>query len=156
MKNPKTTHSLTGVLEKTGRDGLSSFFDEYQASFFPAGTSFREELLQLMAQKKMTRRTLFLKAGIPESYGYKLLSGETGLDKRDTLLRMCFAVGCDSRQTDRLLKLNGMEPLYVRRRRDVVLLTALQSGLTDPEEVDRMLRRYGEPPLDQVGQESED
>ena len=47
---------------------------------------------------------VFLKADIPERYGYKLLSGEKHTKQRDVILRICYAAEFTLKETQRALR----------------------------------------------------
>ena len=90
----------------------------------------------------MTQQALFLKAQIPEKYGYKLLSGEKKTRKRDVLLRLFFAVRMSAGQVQQALKKYGLPALYARIPRDALLLLLFNKG---------GVTRNGFPPLEAVG-----
>lgn len=147
-KRPRTTGELTKALLNTAEDQLPAFYARNAEELLPEDKPFAAALRrQLEACPGISQQKLFLAAGISQKTGYKYTSGERIPEDRDTVLRLCLALGCDIRQTDRLLKAAGKEPLYVRSRRDGILLRALQEGCRDMETIDRRLLRAGLPPL---------
>ena len=85
----------------------------------------------------------FIKAVIPERYGYKLISGEKKTLQRDVILRMCIAAGFSLPETQTALTLCSMPVLYPKIPRDSVLIIAINSSFKDIERVDRLLEEYG-------------
>ena len=61
---------------------------------------------------------------------------------------MIFSAGRFSpEETQEALILYGMAPLHGRLPRDAVLMVAIQNGIYDLSEVNRLLERCGQPPL---------
>ena len=58
----------------------------------------------MLKEKRITQQMVFLKADIPEKYGYKLLSGEKHTRQRDIILRICYAAELTLEQTQRALR----------------------------------------------------
>ncbi len=65
---------------------------------------------------------MFLKADIPERYGYKLLSGEKRTKQRDVILRICYAAEFTLQEIQRVLKKYEMPQLYAEIPRDALLM----------------------------------
>lgn len=90
---------------------------------------------------------MLLRANLPQKYGYKLLTGEAHTTNRDKLLRLCFAMELDLKQTQRALKLYGMNELYPKNQRDVILIVALGKKQYDISQIDEELKKLGLAPL---------
>lgn len=103
----------------------------------------------LLAEKKMKRQDVILRADLPQKYGYKLLTGETHTTDRDKLLRICFAMQLTLKQTQRVLQLYGMNELYPKNKRDVFLIVALGQKQFDMDQIDMQLKAEGLQPLRQ-------
>ncbi len=101
----------------------------------------------LIAQKKLKRQDIFQKADLPQKYGYKLLSGETHTKNRDKLLRLFIAMGLTLKETQRALALYPMPTLYPKNSRDMVLIIAINQGVSSVDTVNEWLEEYGERPL---------
>ncbi len=97
---------------------------------------------------KITKAELARKAGISEFYLYQILKGSRK-PSRDTLLAMCLGLGCTEEQTGKLLKLGGYGPLYVRIRRDAIVLYGIIHGW-DVLKVNDALFEQEEPPLGEI------
>lgn len=85
-------------------------------------------------------------AGQADSYFGNILNGKKTNPSRDVLLCFAFTLKATFDETQALLKAAGQAPLYVRRKRDVIIwfgLTKCQSL----GEVNENLKKYGFKPL---------
>jgi hypothetical protein len=101
----------------------------------------------ILARKKLTQQTVFLKADIPERYGYKILSGEKHTRQRDVILRICYAAEMSLEETQRALRKYEMPELYAKNPRDVLLMIAFNERPGSIIEVNELLNQYGMEPL---------
>lgn len=62
------------------------------------------------------------------SYVGNLINGKKNNPSRNVLLCICFALGATVEETQYLLKCAGHAPLYVRKKRDVVIWFGLTKG----------------------------
>ena len=67
------------------------------------------------------------RSGMEEGYLYQIFNGRRHA-KRDKLLQLAFGFPLTVEETQRLLRLGGYGELYVRRKRDVYLMFALEKG----------------------------
>ncbi len=109
--------------------------------------SFSEYMKGILARKKLTQQTVFLKADIPERYGYKILSGEKHTRQRDVILRICYAAEMSLEETQRALRKYEMPELYAKNPRDVLLMIAFNERPGSIIEVNELLNQYGMEPL---------
>lgn len=72
----KNTKELDDILGKTHISDFDKFCVEQKGSMDPEQNAFSEYIKDLLKEKRITQQMVFLKADIPEKYGYKLLSGE--------------------------------------------------------------------------------
>lgn len=68
-------------------------------------------------------------AGLATSYVGLIRNGRKN-PSREVILRLCLVMGCDIDETQHLLKYAGHAPLYIRRKRDVVIWYGIMSGMT--------------------------
>ena len=87
----KNTKELDDILGKTHISDFDKFCVEQKGSMDPEQNAFSEYIKDLLKEKRITQQMVFLKADIPEKYGYKLLSGEKHTRQRDIILRICYA-----------------------------------------------------------------
>ena len=149
----KTTEKLTEILKRTRPLQAGRILDENSEHLVPAEGAFSEYVRGVFKRKGLSRQSAFIAAGIPERYGYKLLSGEKITHKRDVLLRLFLAAGFELEEVRRALKLYGLPELYPRFPRDAVLMIAINSRMRDPYEVDELLAKHGFEPLSPCGEE---
>lgn len=85
-------------------------------------------------------------AHLASSYVGNIINGKKNNPSRDKLICICFAIGTTEEELQYLLKYSGHAPLYVRRKRDVIIWYGIRKG--EPlEVVDYNLTRRGLKPL---------
>lgn len=140
----KTTDSLMNTLKTTSPSGLKNYMHD---NFKEGEPTFSSYIDSLLVKKKLKRQDVFIKANLPQKYGYKLLTGETHTTDRDKILRICFSMEMSLKGTQRALKLYGMNELYPKVKRDVLLIVALGQQIFDIDQVNHILIKEGEAPL---------
>ena len=140
----KPTADLMEALRGADAAGVKLFVEEHFSQGQPDFVGYMDELL---ARKQMKRQDVLLRANLPQKYGYKLLSGESHTTDRDKILRICFALELSLKETQRVLKLYGMNELYPKNRRDVALIVALGRRQFDIDLVSEALAEQGLEPL---------
>lgn len=140
----KSTDELMKVLSQTGSGQLDTFMDTQFAQGQPDFVGYMDELFR---KKHLKRQDVLLRANLPYKYGYKLLTGESHTTSRDKILRICLSMKLTLKETQRALKLYGMNELYPKSKRDVVLIAALGSKQYDMAVIDEELVHYGLQPL---------
>ncbi len=143
----KDTMMLENSLEKIHLSDYSKFIDDNKSSMISEATSFSTYIKDMLAMKKITQQSVFLKADIPERYGYKLLSGEKHTKQRDIILRICYAAELSLQETQRALKKYGMSELYVKDRRDLLIMIAFNERPGSIIDVNELLKENGMEPL---------
>ena len=101
----------------------------------------------IMKQNGITQQIVFLKADIPERYGYKLLSGEKHTRQRDVIIRICYAAELTLQQTQRALRKYGMPELYAKVPRDALIMIAFNERPGSIIEVNTLLKKNNLEPL---------
>lgn len=140
----KSTDNLMNTLKRTSPSEVKDYMQKHFKEGEPVFSTYMDHLLQ---QKKLKRQDVLIKANLPQKYGYKLLTGETHTTDRDKILRICFSMEMTLKETQRALKLYGMNELYPKIKRDVLLIVALGQKMFDIDQVNDMLMHEGEPPL---------
>lgn len=135
-----TTENLMEVLRGAGEEEVRDFLREHFAQGRPTFVQYMDALI---SQKGMKRQEVILRADLPQKYGYKLLTGEAHTTDRDKLLRLCLALELSLKQTQRVLRLYGMNELYPKDPRDVVLIAAIGRRQWDIHEISRELQASG-------------
>ena len=109
--------------------------------------AFYTYVRELMAEKEITQHLVFMRADIPERYGYKLLSGERRTKQRDVILRICYSAELTLPETQRALKKYGMSELYAKIPRDALIMIAFNERPGDKETVNEVLIKNNMEPL---------
>ena len=100
---------------------------------------FSEELLNEDARVGLYLQDLLYKydkkasvvsfdAYLNHSYVGNIINGKKNNPSRDAIICICFAIGTTEEELQYLLKYSGHAPLYVRRRRDVVIWFGIRKG----------------------------
>ena len=140
MKEIKTTGTLTDILSGTRPSDFSKFQEENRGSLINDEQPFSSYMRETIKSKGLKQQDVFLSGDISEGYGYKLISGEKHTKKRDVILRLCLGGRFTLKETQTALKLYGFSPLYAKIDRDALLIIAINSGIYDVHEIDRLLQ----------------
>lgn len=144
---PDKTSDLMELLKQSSVHEIGSYLRAHHDPLMDSHRPFTDYMRSLIRSKGLKQQVVFLRAGIPERYGYKLLSMERNTIQRDYILRLCMAAGLTLSQTQRALRLYGMAELYPKVPRDAVLIVAINTGITDPDQADELLLAHGQTPL---------
>ena len=85
-------------------------------------------------------------AHLHESYVGNIINGKKNNPSRNALICICFAMGATVEELQYLLKYGGHSPLYVRRKRDVIIWFGMMKRETI-ETVNSNLTERGLEPL---------
>ena len=102
-------------------------------------------LHELLAAKGLKRADVVRASGLNGTFVYDVFAGKSRLG-RDHALMLAFGLGCDLRETQRLLRLDGVSELWPKVRRDAILIWCVKQGLTRSQ-ADDELYRLGEKTL---------
>ena len=138
---------LNEELRSVGPSELSDFMDRHRSDFITGPRPFADYMRMKLREKGILQQNVFLAADLSENYGYKLIAEEKHTRQRDTILRLCFAARFRLEEVQEALILCGMAPLHGRLARDAVLTVAIQNGIYDLCEVNRLLESCGQAPL---------
>ncbi|NBH71967.1 hypothetical protein D3Z51_08020 [Clostridiaceae bacterium] len=136
----KNTDELEKVLQSTHIKNFDSYCRENTGS--PADEEFAIYMKDIFSEKNLTQQLVFLRADVPERYGYKLLSGEKRTRQRDVILRICYAAEMSLAQTQRALKKYEMPELYAKLPRDALLMIIFNERPGDIIEVNEILKEH--------------
>ena len=139
----KKTKELVDILGQTHISDFDKFCKEQKDSMDPEQNAFSEYVKELLREKKITQQMVFLKADIPERYGYKLLSGEKHTRQRDVILRICYAAEMTLDETQKALQKYEMPQLYVKIPRDALLMIIFKDRPGGIIEVNELLKEKG-------------
>lgn len=145
--NEKNTIDLEQILQTTHTKDFEKYCQEHKDSILDDEKAFIPYFKNLFKEKGLTQQTVFLKADIPERYGYKLLSGEKRTKQRDVILRICYAAEFTLKETQRALKTYGLPELYAKIPRDAFLMIAFNERPGSILDVNMLLKEHGLLPL---------
>ena len=100
-------------------------------------SSFSELLQALFDSRGISKAALAKGSGMSEVYLHQLFSGGRN-PSRNRILCLCFGLSASLEETQDLLKGSGHAPLYVRDRRDAIILYGILHGQTLNEVNDRL------------------
>lgn len=143
----KTTSELDNILGRTHLSEFEKYLREQKDSLAEDDEAFSVYVKNLLADKGITQQSVFLKADIPERYGYKLLSGEKHTRQRDILLRIFYAGEFTLEETQRALKKYDMPPLYSKKPRDALLMIIFNERPGSIIDVNELLNKNDMEPL---------
>ena len=143
----KDTNELENTLGKTHLSDYDKYLKNNKDSMLSESNSFSTYVKELMNKKKIKQQEVFLKADVPERYGYKLLSGEKHTKQRDVIVRICYAAEFTLSETQRALRKYGMAELYAKDERDALIMIAFNERPGSIIDVNTMLKSHGLLPL---------
>lgn len=139
----KSTRELESILGSTHLSEFEKYCKKNKESINPDKDSFSTYLKDLLKEKHLTQQNIFLKADIPERYGYKLLSGEKHTRQRDVILRICYAAELTLDETQRALRKYEMPQLYAKIPRDALLMILFNERPGDIIDINTILKEEG-------------
>lgn len=108
--------------------------------------SLPEYLQQLLDEKNLSRPRVVSEAGLNATYGYDIFTGKKR-PSREKVLPLAFAMHCTLQETNRMLQAAGVNELYVKNRRDAIIIFCLEHGYSLMK-TNGELYRFGEDPID--------
>lgn len=145
MKEKKTS-DLNQILLNTHISDFDKFIVDNRESLLEKN-AFSIYIKELLLNKGLTQQIVFLKADIPERYGYKLLSGEKHTKQRDVILRICYAAELSLSETQRALRKYELPELYAKIPRDALLMIIFNERPGSIIDVNALLKEKGMEPL---------
>ncbi len=135
MDEPLTEELLDELLSSPSIKSFVSHHENEQHNL--------SEYLQELLEKKGLKRSEVVKAaGLNETFGYQIFTGQRGA-KRDKVLQIALAMQLSLKETDRLLQAAGANELYCKNRRDAIIIFAIDKGYS-LQKTDEELYRFGE------------
>lgn len=99
----------------------------------------------LLATRGLKRSDVVRASGVNGTFVYDVFKGKSRLG-RDNAIMLAFGLGCNLRETQRLLRLDGVSELWPKVRRDAVIIWCVERGFTRAQ-ADDELYRLGEKTL---------
>lgn len=139
----KSTEELTNILGRTHVSLIGNFLSEYSEDMLPDEKAFSFYFRDVLQRKKLTQQEVFLRADIPERYGYKLISEEKHTKQRDIILRLCYAAEFSLEETQKALRIYELPELYAKNKRDALLMICFNDRPGSVLDVNAELKQHG-------------
>lgn len=104
--------------------------------------SFSEYILAFLMKEGKTESEVIRDSQIPRTYAYQILNGYKN-PGRDKVLALCLALRMGYSDAQRALALAGVGELYPRRKKDSILIFALEKELS-VQQTNELLFEEGE------------
>ncbi len=143
-KEESTTH-LEQVLKsvdsiKAARDMAAEHGKEQR--------SFSVLFNDYLAGRGLDAAEVYRLSGINQNSVYGIVNGRTKHPGRDKLLALCIACGMSAEELNRTLRSCGVNALYPKNRRDIIIAGCINSGMRDVVKINIALDEEGLEPLD--------
>ena len=119
---------ITDDLQKElmGSNSLNEFLSANSGEFNSGGV--QRLLTRLFEKRGITKSALAKQSGMSEIYVHQIFAGRRN-PSRSRLICLCFGLGATLDETQELLRLAGLAPLYPRIRRDAIIIYGLVNGV---------------------------
>ena len=91
--------------------------------------SFSEYVTTLLCEKGFSESEVIRNSQIPRTYAYQIFSGQKS-PGRDKVIALCLAIQMNYEEVQRALTLAGLGKLYPRRKRDSILIFAIEHKIS--------------------------
>ena len=139
----KPTTELNNLLKNMKTDQLEGYLKNNEKYMADEKKAFYYYMRDVLDEKNIKLKDVYSFAGVTESYGSKILTMEKHTVNRDLIIRFCIAGHFNWDETNRALKLYGMNELYAKDPRDAVLIVAINNRKYDLYDVDELLLAHG-------------
>lgn len=129
----KSTDDLKTELKKYGE--LQDFLEQHEKDFIilDCGSAIQEYI----SKKNLTKSEAAKRSGMSTVYLYQLLSGKRH-PSRDRIICICIGLALSMEESQELLKKSGCSGLYLKIRRDAIIIFGIQNGLSIHQINDRL------------------
>lgn len=124
----RTSMTLEAALHNI--DTFEEFEEKYGDDFLSEDLRLQHYLSELVFKYNPVLTAVSVEAGCNDGYFGHLVSGRRTNPSRDVLIALCLAMGTTIEEVQKLLKYAGHAPLYVRRKRDVVIWFSFMKGIS--------------------------
>ena len=143
------TGELNKMLENTTPNKLDEYFRKNNKYMAEDGKAYYYYMKDVLNEKNIRLKDVYISAGVSESYGSKIISMEKHTKNRDLIIRFCIAGHFNWDETNRALKLYGLNELYAKDVRDACIIVAINNRIFDISQIDDILDEHGLKPLSQ-------
>lgn len=132
MKKKNTDDLQT---ELNAAPSLTEFLSANQKLFI--NETFSQMVQELFQRSGLSKAALAKKAGTSEVYLYQIFSGDR-TPSRDRTICLCCGLSATLEETQEILRSSGLAQLYVRNRRDAIIIYGLNHRMELDEINDRL------------------
>ncbi|WP_277491499.1 MULTISPECIES: hypothetical protein [unclassified Breznakia] len=118
----KKTSDLEQILKHASHQELKNYMNQIN------DISFIEYFACLLKKYNMSKGEVINKTNIDRTYAYQILQGRKHGSK-DKIFQLALGLKCSLYECNTLLQLNDKSKLYPKRRRDSILIFALESKI---------------------------
>lgn len=123
----------------------SRSIDAYLDEAAPIDRALPDYLNELLHAHGLKRAEVIRASGINATVVYDIFAGKSK-PGRDHAIMLAFGLGCNLRETQRLLRQAGVSELYAKIRRDAIIAWCIDQGASRAEADDELFR-FGEKTL---------
>ena len=139
----KPTDELNKMLEHTKPHNLESYYEKNGSYLVNSERAFYHYMKDVLQEKNIKLKDVYSFAGVTESYGSQILRMEKHTSNRDRIICFCVAGHFTWNETNRALKLYGMNELYAKDQRDACLIVAINNRKYNLCDIDDLLISHG-------------
>ena len=118
-RNNRMTASLEHYINRC--NSFEDFERYWSDELLDEDTQIGEYLENLLVKYDKRAAAVSKDAGLAFAYVGNIINGKKNNPSRNVLISICFAIGTTFEEAQYLLKYAGHAPLYVRRKRDVII-----------------------------------
>ncbi len=137
------TDELDSLLSDTKPGQLDDYYRKNGKYMADGEKAFYYYMKDVLDEKSIKLKDMYIAAGVSESYGSKILTMEKHTKDRDLIIRFCIAGHFTWEETGRALKLYGFSELYSKDPRDACIIVAVNNRVFDLYRIDSMLSEHG-------------
>ena len=139
----KSTDELNAQLQDVKPEQIDKYIKTNSEYLAQGEKSFYYYMKDVLEEKNILLKDVYSFAGVTESWGGKIITMEKHTKNRDLIIRFCIAGHFSLNETNRALKLYGMNPLYAKDKRDVCIIVAINNRKYNFIEIDDILMEQG-------------
>ena len=143
-KEESTTHLEQILKTVNSAEAAEKMAAEHAKEQKPFHVLFSEYI----AEHGLTASEVYALSGVDRNYVYNITSGKRKRPGRDKLLALCIACGMSVEELDRTLRTCGVNALYPKNDRDIMLALCINQGMRNVAEINLILDSKGLKPLD--------
>ena len=104
-------------------------FEEFETTYGKnyIATSLHDLIQKTMAEKGLSKSDVIKDANLERTYGYQILRG-LRKPSRDKLVQLAFGLKLSAKETEKMFKAAGFNPLYAKIQNEAAIIYCLNKG----------------------------